>query len=233
MTQLYKFTDDNGVTRLEARQVPDPVPAAGSLVPVADATGVTVDNTTYDDTIKGSGKLTTLVFPADAGALAIALAGDAFPRWVLGADPNNFGLCAGVGTADPTQSAAVLAVNAASEWVVTSLFIGGPVSDPLMAPPLNAISPKLTITSGALPTVDFTGKSGMGQQVSTARDVDIYVETGTAGSVVAALSPDNMTYTTIYTKTMLATDVCHARVPAGWYLKLTATTAVLGVGTYA
>lgn len=208
-------------------------PAAGTYLPVADAAGVVVDTTTYDDTIKGSGKLTTLVFPANQGALAIALHGDAFPRWVLGSDANSSGLNAGFGTTDPTLSQASLFVGGGGFFVLETLIIGQTHVDASEAAALNTLSPKLTITAGALPTHDFTGKSGLGQQIITSRDVDVYVQTTTAGSVVAALSPDDTTYSTLYTKTTLASDVCHARVPAGWYLKLTATTSVLGVGTYA
>ena len=97
---------------------------------------------------------------------------------------------------------------------------------------LNQVSPKGTITSGALPTVQLV--SGAGAQVSTARDVDTYtVWTGDATNNVAscavAISPDNTTYTTIYTLSLAAAVnntgaialLAFARVPAGWYLKLT------------
>jgi hypothetical protein len=53
---------------------------------VADHAGVTVDTTTYANPVAGSGNLTTLVFPQDTAALAIALTGDAHPRWLMTTD---------------------------------------------------------------------------------------------------------------------------------------------------
>jgi len=79
---------------------------AGSVIPTANADGVTVDTTTYDDTIAGGGaKLTTLVFPQNQGAIAIAIEGDDFPRYVIAADPDGDGIYIGDGTGDPTDSA--------------------------------------------------------------------------------------------------------------------------------
>jgi len=97
---------------------------------------------------------------------------------------------------------------------------------------LNQVSPKGTITSGALPTVQLV--SGTGAQVSTTRDVDTYTlwtgdATNNAASAAVAISPDNVTYTTIYTASLAAAVnntgavaiPLYARVPAGWYLKVT------------
>ena len=97
---------------------------------------------------------------------------------------------------------------------------------------LNQVSPKGTITAGALPTVQLV--SGAGAQVSLTRDVDTYtVWTGDATNNIAscavAISPDNVTYTTLYTLSLAAAVnntgaialLAFARVPAGWYLKLT------------
>lgn len=57
-------------------------------LPIADPTGVTVDTSTYDNPFTGSGKLTTLVFPAfsDTGLLAVAVEGEAFPRILMSTD---------------------------------------------------------------------------------------------------------------------------------------------------
>jgi hypothetical protein len=86
-------------------------------------------------------------------------------------------------------------------------------------------------TSGALSTVSVV--SGTARQVSTVAAVDLYVETGTAGSVAVALSPDNVTTTTIYTRTVAATDVCYVHVPAGWFVTMTASGGTtLGTATY-
>src|SRR5881227_3390526 len=70
---------------------------------------------------------------------------------------------------------------------------------------LNQVSPKGTITAGALPTVQLV--SGAGAQVSTTRDVDTYTlwtgdATNNVASAAVAISPDNTTYTTIYTASL-------------------------------
>lgn len=109
---------------------------------------------------------------------------------------------------------------------------------------LNQVSPKGTVTSGALSTVQLV--SGAGTQVSTTRDVDTYTTltadaTNNAATVAIALSPDNVTYTTVGTVSLAAAVnntgaialVQHVRVPAGWYLKMTAVRFTLGVSTYA
>jgi hypothetical protein len=97
---------------------------------------------------------------------------------------------------------------------------------------VNKVSPVGTITSGALPTVQLV--SGTGAQVSTARDVDTYTlwtgdATNNVASATVALSPDNVTYSTIYAASLAAAVnntgaiavPLYARVPAGWYLKIT------------
>jgi hypothetical protein len=97
---------------------------------------------------------------------------------------------------------------------------------------LNQVSPKGTITAGALPTVQLV--SGTGAQVSTTRDVDTYTlwtgdATNNVASAAVAISPDNVTYTTVYTASLAAAVnntgaiaiPLYARVPAGWYLKIT------------
>lgn len=96
----------------------------------------------------------------------------------------------------------------------------------------NQVSPVGTVTSGALTTVQLI--SGTGAQVSTTRDVETHtLWTGNASNNVAsatvALSPDNVTYSTLYVASLaaavnntgaIAMDL-PARVPAGWYIKIT------------
>lgn len=97
---------------------------------------------------------------------------------------------------------------------------------------LNQVSPKGTIVSGALPTVQLV--SGTGAQISTARDVDTYTlwtgdATNNAASATVAISPDNVTYSTLYVASLAAAVnntgaiaiPLYARVPAGWFLKVT------------
>ena len=62
----------------------------GTVWPVADPTDVTVDDTTYDNEITGSGKMTVLVFPAgDTAAFALAQQGAAFPFFVIPTDTSD------------------------------------------------------------------------------------------------------------------------------------------------
>ena len=60
-------------------------------------------------------------------------------------------------------------------------------------------------------------------------------KTNAAGTITVALSPDNVTYSTLAVVTPAVnasiTDVV-VRVPAGWYIKLTVSQATLGVTTY-
>lgn len=112
-------------------------------------------------------------------------------------------------------------------------------ANPLIPAPLNSVSPVGTITSGSLPTVTLS--SGTGAQVSTARDVNLYVPlttdaTNNAATCAVALSPDNSTYTTVETVSLAAAlntqgavvFPCNVRVPAGWYIKLTAAHMAIG-----
>lgn len=108
---------------------------------------------------------------------------------------------------------------------------------------VNQVSPKGTVTSGALPTVQLV--SATGAQVSTSRDVETHTlvtadATNNAATVVVALSPDNTTYSTLYTLSLAAAVnntgaialPLAVRVPAGWYIKMTATRFTLGASTY-
>ena len=112
-------------------------------------------------------------------------------------------------------------------------------SSPTSPAPLNATSPVGTIVSGALPTVTLTSTTGA--QVSTARDVNLYVPltadaTNAIASCAIALSPDNTTYTTVGTVSLAAAVnntgavvlVETVRVPAGWYVKLTTSHMTIG-----
>lgn len=99
------------------------------------------------------------------------------------------------------------------------------------------------ITSGALPTATLS--SATGAQLSTARDVDsatpiTYDGTLNVGSVAVALSPDNSTYSTLYTESLAAAVnnvgaivlPVNLHVPKSWYVKLTVVHASIGTTTY-
>src|SRR5258708_7083036 len=130
MPTRYTFTDDSNDVRLSGFLTPDPADAAaltGEVLPVADPTGVTVDTTTYADSIAGGGaKLTTLVFPVTGqGALAYALLGDAFPRIVFPSDPTDAMLVMGDGTFNPYTSGSRVSLSYGG---VNVLSVGGSVS---------------------------------------------------------------------------------------------------------
>lgn len=94
------------------------------------------------------------------------------------------------------------------------------------------------ITSGALPTKIFT--SGTAAQVLTTRDVSVMVPcTGgaSASTLVVALSPDNVTFSTLVTVALPASSTgttlpVTIPVPAGWWVKLTNTNGTIGTATY-
>lgn len=153
---------------------------------------------------------------------------------------------AGVVTATSGDYTAAQVTGAAT---LASPTFTGTVIVPLAAnvnspPQLDQLSPLLTITSGALPTLQLV--SGTGVQVSTARDVDSYTAItynsliATNATATIALSPDNTTYSTLAVITK-PVGVAFAgeigmekvRVPAGWYLKVTVVQSVLGLTTYA
>lgn len=100
----------------------------------------------------------------------------------------------------------------------------------------NQVSPVGTVTAGALSTQQLV--SATGAQVSTTRDVETHTpctSTSAAPAVTVAISPDNTTYSTLcvasWAITAAITDIV-VRVPAGWFIKLTAVNATIGVTTF-
>ncbi len=90
-----------------------------------------------------------------------------------------------------------------------------------------------------------TFSSGTGKQILTNSDVHLVVPVtfnptaGAAATCAVAISPDNMTYTALWTETEPAGVTfdgtihgLHVYVPAAWYVKFTVTNATLGTGTY-
>lgn len=74
-------------------------------LPAADVADFSVDTTTYDNTVKGSGKLRTAILAELTALLAIAQDGDAFPRMILTSDPTQSGpFYLSDGTVDPVSS---------------------------------------------------------------------------------------------------------------------------------
>jgi hypothetical protein len=108
---------------------------------------------------------------------------------------------------------------------------------------LNQVSPVATVTSGALATVQLV--SGTGTQISATRDAEAHTpvtfnDSISSASCAVALSPDNVTYSALYTLTLpnfvgaVTGNILpiSVRVPAGWYLKLTVSNATLGVTSW-
>jgi hypothetical protein len=221
------------------------VVASGKVLPVADAAGVTVDSTTYNDTIKGSGKLTTLVAGAEQGTIALALTGDLFPRLLLSSGGS---LSLGDGSFDSDQDGAGLsAFSTPGVGAVLSLGSIASANNYDRAPTLAQVSPKFTTVSGALSTQQLV--SATGAQLAapgTTRDVETHTPVtfnpgvATTATCLVQISPDNVTYSTVCTLvepvgTVLDGTVhdVTVRVPAGWWIKLTVNAqAVLGVTTY-
>ncbi len=215
------------------------VVASGRVVPVGTVVGVTVDTTTYADPVRGGGaKLATLVFATEGAGFAIAQAGDAFPRWLLTSDGTD-GLYIGDGTYNPySSSAANLFVGAAHGGLAISAAAAGN-----SAAQLQQVSPKTTIVSGALPTVQLV--SGAGSVIHASRDVEAHTAVtynpgvATTATCTVTLSPDNVTYSTLCaiakpvgTVFDGSVDDVVVRVPAGWWLALTVVNATLGLTTY-
>lgn len=83
---------------------------------------------------------------------------------------------------------------------------------------------------GSLPTLTIT--SGVGEQISTLSDLNVAVATTGAGTVLVELSPDDVTYSPLGTRTVGATDIVQLPVPVNFYLRLTAAGgAALGTVT--
>lgn len=101
-----RIEDANQITRIAGNNLDGGGGVTpGTVLPVATPTGATVDDSTYDNTLTGSGKFTTLIVPVEETAiLAVAVDGDDFPRWVIDANAGG-GIFMGDGTADPINGA--------------------------------------------------------------------------------------------------------------------------------
>lgn len=98
-------------------------------------------------------------------------------------------------------------------------------------------------TSGALPTTTFT--SGTGKQISTTRDVNLWVPITYSSTISVAatckveISPDNVTYSTLSTESVPLGLVFVGIVMSlqlvvykGFYVRLTVANASIGTATY-
>lgn len=82
----YPVSVSRGSTTDTSRDIGYVGPAAQSGASGGLSPATPVTTTTMDNPVAG-GDMTVLVFPADTAALAIAIEGDEFPRWVLTSDP--------------------------------------------------------------------------------------------------------------------------------------------------
>lgn len=112
------------------------------------------------------------------------------------------------------------------------------------APRLSQLSSALTITSGTLPNLG-TWTSTTPIQNPVARQITVnvaFVTNGTANAATCAIaiSPDNVTYTTIGTLTASTAVntvgavqlVAPVNLPAGWYIKLTFVQGTVAASIY-
>lgn len=76
--------------------------SGGDALPIADPAGI-VTSTVTPDPISGADTMTVVVFPKEQAVIAVKIAGDDFPRWLLSADPTDYGLLMGDGTYDPAD----------------------------------------------------------------------------------------------------------------------------------
>jgi hypothetical protein len=221
------------------------VVASGKVLPVAAAAGVTVDTTTYDDTVKGSGKMATLVFPAEQAALGIAQTADAFPRLVLSSDASDYGLNFSDGSVDPNgvSGAGLSWASARRLYLLGHLTLSQGAANVGDAVQMQQVSPLFTIASGALPTAALV--SGAASVLSASRDVEAHTPVtfnpgvATTATCTIELSPDNVTYSTLAVVTKPVGTVFDGeiediivRVPATWRIRLTVVNATLGTTTY-
>jgi len=112
-----------------------------------------------------------------------------------------------------------------------------------LVPPTSRPRAGSGVLSGALSTVQLV--SGNGVVVTAAGDVMTYTpvtfnpSAGATATCTVALSPDNVTYSTlgVVTEPVGVTfdgtiHLVSVQVPAGWFLRMTVVNAVLGVTTF-
>ena len=98
---------------------------AATDMPIANPTGITTGTETPDP-ISGSDTATWVQFPSNASVMAWGLAGDDFPRVVMGADSTSFGaLLMGDGTVDPTTGGAEIFVSNDPNRGMAAFIAGG------------------------------------------------------------------------------------------------------------
>ncbi len=108
------------------------------------------------------------------------------------------------------------------------------------APALSQISARFTILNGALPSLQLA--SAVAAQVLTSRDAELLTPVtfnpgvSTLATCLLELSADNVTYSVVGTETVPlgvagsgTIRLVGVHVPAGWYVRMTVTNAVLGL----
>jgi hypothetical protein len=84
-----------------------------------------------------------------------------------------------------------------------------------------------TQSSAAITTPTFV--SGTGQVLNYNADTMLYIAVQTSAALAVAISPDNVTYTTIMPSKSYALSCTPIRVPTGWFAKITGTIADLTI----
>ena len=108
--------------------------------------------------------------------------------------------------------------------------ISSGASGPLGVPVDSVSFPAGTSTAASAPVLTPTFATGTAAQLTdTSRDYMVYLEIGTAGTAnVVAIGPTSTPANTVIASGVAtAGEIMTIRLPAGWFLKWSATTATL------
>jgi hypothetical protein len=111
-----------------------------------------------------------------------------------------------------------------------SSVIAATAGSPVGVPTDPVSFPAGTNTAASAPVLTPTFASGTAAQLAdTTRDYMVYLEIGTAGTAnVLAIGPTSTPANTVIASGVAtAGEIMTVRLPAGWYLKWSATTATL------
>lgn len=230
--------------------------------PIANTTGITILQNQHDTISGGNDLTVVEAGAAEQVMLAVRAPGKAFNTMALVApgqlvfsdgtvDPYQNGSELGGdqhGFTFATElfNAALLVSDNQDSYIYgmqnKHLFLGYPSWDLVAVRSPFSTAPGRR-TAGALPTVLFV--SGIGAQVDTTADRQVsvpitYNPTGVATATCKVeISPDNVTYSTLSTETepavaSLAGTVrsLSLMIPAGWWVRLTVTNALISAATY-
>lgn len=120
-------------------------------------------------------------------------------------------------------------IDATGGTISGNLSVGGTLAASGVLSPAAGVS-----TSGSAPVLTPTFSSGVAAQLAdTTRDYMVYLTVGTAGTAnTLAIGPTSTPANTLISSAVATTgEMMTVRLPAGWYLKWSATTATLATQT--